>query len=368
MVRVGLIGLGKMGISHHAVVNSHPGARLAAVCDSSQYVLDVLGKHTGVKCYGDYRSMIDTASLDGVIVSTPSRTHAEIVRYALSRGMHVFCEKPFVLDPQEGQRLVDLAREQKRVTQVGYHYRFVGAFREAKRLLAAGALGEIHHVRAEAYGPVALRPKGSTWRTARSEGGGCLYDYACHALDLVNFLVAPPTAVGGTVLNKIFSRDVEDEVYATLYFADGFTGQLAANWSDESYRRMTTRITVWGRNGRINVDRQECQVYLRDKVAALPDLDAGWTIRYTTDVTAPVWFYLRGEEYSEQIDHFVQAIAHGRTENVNSFESALATDRVVQMLLRDAARPRADASVVREAPAGGRHAGLLGSVRRRLAG
>lgn len=368
MVRVGLIGLGKMGISHHAIVNAHPDVILAAVCDSTQYVLDVLNKYTGVKCYSDYRRMIDTEELDCVVVSTPSRTHGEIVGYALEHDLHVFCEKPFVLDPQEGERLVRLARERNRVTQVGYHYRFVGAFHEAKRLLAAGALGSIHHVRAEAYGPVALRPKGSTWRTARSEGGGCLYDYASHAIDLVNYLIAPPIAVGGTVLNKIFSRDVEDEVYATLHFAGGATGQLAVNWSDESYRRMTTKVSVWGSNGRISADRQECQIYLRERVDALPDVGAGWTVRYTTDLTSPVWFYLRGEEYSAQIDYFIDGVKQGRVENVNSFESALATDQVVQLLLRDAEAPRTGSSELHAArPARGR-TGFWGSFKRRFAG
>ena len=368
MIRVGLVGLGKMGISHHAIINAHPDVKLAAVCDSTQYVLDVLNKYTGVKCYSDYRRMIDTEQLDCVFVSTPSKTHAEMVAYALERNLHVFCEKPFVLDPRDGQRLVELAKSRNLVTQVGYHYRFVGAFREAKRLLEAGALGSIHHLRAEAYGPVALRPKGSTWRMAKSEGGGCLYDYACHAIDLVNYLIAPPSAVGGTVLNKIFSRDVEDEVYATLYFANGATGQLAANWSDESHRRMTTRMCVWGKNGRINVDRQECQIYLREKVGTLPDLDPGWTIRYTTDVSDPVWFYLRGEEYSAQIDNFIQAVKRGQTENINSFESALATDRVVDMLLRDAESPHTGASESFAAVPARSRTGLLGTFKRKLAG
>lgn len=363
MIRIGLVGLGKMGISHCAILNAHPHVELAAVCDSAQYVLGVLNKYTGVRTYGDFRRMIDEVALDCVVVATPSKTHADVVRYALEHDLDVFCEKPFVLDPQDGERLVALARERARVTQVGYHYRFVGAFREARRLLAAGALGHIHHVRAEAYGPVVLRPRGSTWRSARTEGGGCLYDYASHAIDLVNFLVGAPVAVSGATLAKVFSRDVDDEVYATLRFGDGSSGQLAANWSDESYRRMTTRVSVWGTNGRISVDRQECQISLRERVAGLPDLRRGWTVRYTTELTAPVWYYLRGEEYSAQIDHFVQAVTQRDAAHPYSFASALETDRVVHMILRDAESAQsapAAPSVERPAKPGG----LLGSIRR----
>jgi predicted dehydrogenase len=365
MIRVGLVGLGKMGISHYAILNAHPEIDLAAVCDSAQYVLGVLSKYTGVRTYSDYRRMIDEAALDCVVVATPSKTHAEIVRYALDHDLDVFCEKPFVLDPRDGEQLVELARQRARVTQVGYHYRFVGAFREAKRLISAGAIGRIHHVRAEAYGPVVLRPKGSTWRGARAEGGGCLYDYASHAIDLVNFLVGRPTAVSGTSLGKVFSRDVEDEVYATLHFPDGASGQLAVNWSDPSYRRMTTRVSVWGSNGRITADRQECQIYLREQAEGVPDVGPGWTVRYTTELTEPVWFYLRGEEYSAQIDRFVQDVKLRRTDGVNSFTSALAADRVVEMLLRDAESPRASGSTapLPQSPVAARR-GLLASFKR----
>ena len=185
-------------------------------------------------------------------------------------------------------------------------------------------------------GPWCCGPQGGTWRSAKNEGGGALYDYACHALDLVNFMVGTPASVGGVALRSVHSRDVEDEVYCTLSYSDGATGQLAVNWSDESYRKMSMKISVWGTNGRITADRQECQIYLRAAHAAAPELKPGWTVRYTTDLTQEVWYYLRGEEYSAQIDHFVKTIESGRTDNVNSFRSALQADRLVDMILAEA--------------------------------
>ena len=336
MIRAGLIGLGKMGISHQAILHPHPDVDLVSVCDASQYVLDILNKYTGVNTFSDYRKMIEESRLDCVVVATPSRFHGEMVRYALEHGLHVFCEKPFCLDLQEGQQLVELAAERKLVNQVGYHYRYVETFRQAYRLLQAGVVGQVHHVRAEAYGPVVLRPTGSTWRSNKSEGGGCLYDYASHALDLVNMLVGSPSAVSGAILNKVFSRNVEDEVYASLHFADGATGQLAANWSDESHRKMSTKVTVWGVNGRLAVDRQGCQLYLRAPVSGAVELPQGWTVTYTTDLIEPVWFYLRGEEYSKQIDNFVQAVQGKSAQVLSTFASALETDQVIHAIIAGA--------------------------------
>jgi scyllo-inositol 2-dehydrogenase (NADP+) len=72
--------------------------------------------------------MIDTEVLDCVFIATPSRFHSEMVRYALDQNLHVFCEKPFCLDVEQGSALAQLAETKRLVTQVGYHCRFVGAF------------------------------------------------------------------------------------------------------------------------------------------------------------------------------------------------------------------------------------------------
>jgi predicted dehydrogenase len=339
MLRAAIIGLGKMGLSHQSMVNVHPQIDLRAVCDTSSYVLDVLSKYTGVRTYTDTQKLLSQEELDCVFVATPSRYHAEIVESALNRGLHVFCEKPFALDPAGGYHLADLAERKNLINQVGYHYRFVAAFAEAKRLLDENIIGALHHLRAQAYGPVVLRPKGSTWRSQKSEGGGCLYDYSCHAIDLLNYLVGRPQSVSGSVMNGVFSSDVDDEIYSTLQFSKGFYGQLATNWSDESYRKMSVKIDIWGANGRISVDRQEVQVFLRSVPKGVEGYVPGWNVRYTTDLTKPVWFYVRGEEYSAQIDHFVQCIKT-KTPAISNFRTASDASLVAAMVREDAAKPR----------------------------
>ncbi len=336
MIKAAVVGLGKMGLSHLAVLNAHPEVDVAAVCDSSRQVLRVLGKYTGVTTYRDYESMLGDLDLDAVLIATPSRAHAGMVRSALERDLHVFCEKPLTLSLEDTEDLVALASERGLVTQVGYHNRFVGAFRELKRLLDAGAIGPITHVLGEAYGPVVLRAKGGTWRSRKVEGGGSLHDYAAHPIDLLNWYRGEPAGVGATILAPIFSREIDDEVFSTLFYRDGSTGRIAVNWSDESYRKMTTRVTVWGTAGRIYADRQECQAYLRDTAAIPAGYEQGWNVRYATELTDPVGFYLRGEEYSAQIEHFVQRALAGRVEGTNGFDSAAGTDRVIAMMLADA--------------------------------
>src|SRR6267143_845678 len=140
-IRVGIIGAGKMGLSHYAIANALPGSAVVAVSDTSRYVLSVLRKYAGIETHTSYEQMIDEGRLDCIFVATPTSTHFECAKYALERDLHVFVEKPLTLSPAESRALADRATRRKRVNMVGVHNRFIGTFREAHRLLQDGALG-----------------------------------------------------------------------------------------------------------------------------------------------------------------------------------------------------------------------------------
>lgn len=346
-LKIAVVGMGKMGLSHFAIVNAHP-AVTAIACESIGFLADGLDKYVSNKVCRSYAELLSEDDVDAVVIATPSRSHAAMVRQALDRRWHVFCEKPFCLDWRESEALAAQALEHRLVGQAGYHYRYVAAFREMKRILDSGALGRVTHVLAEAYGPVVLKRKRGTWRTDKAEGGGSLFDYAAHPVNLLNWFFGVPEAVSGSVLTPVFSDTTDDQVCATLQWRGGPVAQLAVNWSDESFRKMSTRITIIGTNGRLAADRQECQLFLRQPDARLPDYEKGWSVRYTTELTQNQWFYLRGEEYSAQIDAFVRAIRAGQpAAEENDFSSAAQTDRTLAMIVDNAA----SGEVVREATA-----------------
>ena len=133
---------------------------------------------------------------------------------------------------------------------------------------------------------------------------------------------------------------------------------------------MSIEVRLWGTNGRIVVDRQEIRTYIRDPASSAVPVAAGWRTRNITELTAPVNFYMRGEEYSAQIDHFVDQIVRDAPDNVSTFATAAETDAVVAMIRRSAegiaARPeRAIAAPSRRKPAGlwGRARALLSYAR-----
>jgi predicted dehydrogenase len=331
MVKVALIGAGKMGISHLAILGAHPDVQVVGVCDVSKMVLDVMDKYTSFPTFTDHEKMMEKAKPDAVFVSVPTKFHYKMVKDLLNRKIHVFAEKPLCLNPQESAELVKLAALNQCVNQVGYHNKFVGTFREVKRIVKESFLGDIYHFAGEAYGPVVVKKKQDTWRSDPSEGGGCLMDYASHVIDLINDILAPVVSSQGSLLKPVFSANVEDTVYSLLDLSSNVSGVLSVNWSDDTYRKMSTSITVIGTQGKIISDANELKVFF--KGPKIPDgYSKGWNVKYITDLTEEVDFFLRGEEYSAQIDYFVKA-CHGTAPNtINTFQSAWQTDNAISII------------------------------------
>ena len=148
------MGVGKMGVSHYAILGAHPRVEVTSICDSMSYLTSALRKHTGVQTFKDYRQMIDSGGVDCLFIATPTATHFDAASYALARGLHVFVEKPLCLEAAQSKQLAEFARAKGRANQVGYHNRFIGTFRECRRLVREGALGEIYHVSGTSFGQV----------------------------------------------------------------------------------------------------------------------------------------------------------------------------------------------------------------------
>ncbi len=331
MLKVALIGAGKMGISHLSILGAHSKVKIVGVCDTSKMVIDILDKYSPFPCFTDYKKMIREAKPDAVFVAVPTKSHATIVKELLDQKIHVFVEKPFCLTPEQGEPLITLAQNNNLVNQVGYHNKFNGTFQEVNRLLKGNYIGEVSHFQGESYGPVVIKKQSYTWRSDPNEGGGCLLEYASHVIDLINHTLSPIVSVSGSVLKSIYSTTVEDAVYSLLNLSNNVTGVLSVNWSDETYRIMSTTITVMGSKGKIVSDANELKVYFKD--SNTPEgYTKGWNIKHVTDLTDKVDFYLRGEEYSSQIDYFVKAVLGLVPNTINTFQSAWLTDKAIDMI------------------------------------
>jgi scyllo-inositol 2-dehydrogenase (NADP+) len=335
MLRGAIVGFGRMGITHYSILNTHPDVEMVAVCDSSDVMLKNLRRFTNVRVYSDACEMLDAVKPNFLIVATPTASHAEIAGAAVERGIHVFMEKPFTLSVRDGKHLVEQVTTRRLVNHVGYFLRFCPVFGMARDIIARGVIGEVKTYRNEMHGRTVLKSSKTSWRAARRMGGGCMFDFGSHCLDLSDFLFGPVNHVSGSELQSIYSTEVEDAFVSTLRHSSGLAGVVHINWSDESYRRPYNRVEVFGTLGKVVADRQEIRVYLRHSRSDV-GLQQGWNVKYLPELEKGVRFSVRGSDYTEQLEHFVECVKTGKQSRC-TFTDALRTDIIMERIREDAA-------------------------------
>src|SRR5438874_10785584 len=155
-VRLGVIGVGNRGDQLLDALLVHKDCEIAALCDVYEPYLAAAQKKSGGKAtlYHDFRKLIDQKDIDAVVVATPDHWHALQFVAACRAGKDVYVEKPLSLTIAEGQKMVAVATETKRITQVGLHRRSSAHIQEAVELIRGGAIGKVtvaksYHLRNE---------------------------------------------------------------------------------------------------------------------------------------------------------------------------------------------------------------------------
>lgn len=335
MIKVAIIGAGRMGITHFSIINSHPDVIIDSVVDSSQLVLSIIKKYLQVKTYTDYNVLFSTNKPDAILVCTPSNLHFNIISSAANYGIHVFCEKPFTTKYSEGLILQNKFESLSLVNQVGYVNRFNDVFSKLKLLLDDRIIGKVIRFKSEMFSSTITKSDdGDNWRATRANGGGVVFEMASHAIDLVNYLIGKPNKIVGTSLNQIFSRYVEDAMSTTLLFDDGKSGTIYVNWCDSSFRKPTNKIEIFGDGGRVLADQHSLKIFLNEDNTK-HDLRKGWNTLYITDIFTPVQFYVRGNEFTRQLYHFIDCVKGAIYENKCSFKDGVNTLDIIQKIFSD---------------------------------
>ena len=217
MLRFGIIGVGIQGKNHADALAKHPLVSLAGVTDQNPQGRSVAEK-MGCKWFDGPQPMIASGELDGVIIATPHWHHAELSIAALRAGLHLICEKPLTVTVSQADEVLRTARESKGIFAVVHQSRFEPAYREAKRILDKGELGELLRCmmietmwRSEAYYNSA--PWRGTWK---GEGGGVLVNQATHVLDRYAWLCGMPESVSGQCDASLHELEVEDSASAVF--------------------------------------------------------------------------------------------------------------------------------------------------------
>jgi predicted dehydrogenase len=324
-----------MGITHYSIINSHPNIEVVAIADPSPLILTLMSKYLSVKTFKNFENLMMESKPDAILVCTPPTLHFPIVKKAAELGIHAFVEKPFTTKLDEAKELDQLYSTKGLVNQVGYVNRFNDIFEKVKEFIDNSAIGKIIRFKSEMFScTITQSDESSGWRATHESGGGAVFEMASHAIDLVNFLVGKPDKVIGSSLNHIFSKNVEDAVSSTFLYKSGISGTLYINWSDTSYRKPTNKIEIFGDEGKILADQHSLKIFL-NKPNDKYKMRQGWNTLYITDVFKSVPFYVRGNEFTSQLWHFVDCIQDKEKTNACTFKDGVNTLEVIEKIFQD---------------------------------
>ena len=335
-VRIGIIGMGRMGLTHYPIINTHPAVQIVSVADTSSLILDMMKKYIpGVKIYTDFKELLKARDVDGVIVCTPSSLHYEACKLAAESGISVFCEKPFTVSPQQASELAEMFEAKGLVNQVGYVNRYNPVFQTVKNYLEEGLIGKLVQVRGEFSSCTIIKPQTSKgWRSSRANGGGATYEMGAHILDLLNYILGKPEKVFGSSLNSMFSEGVEDIMTTELLFKDHVSCSVLVNWSDATYRKPMMKLEFFGDNGKIMADSYGMKIFLMEASEKYGYIE-GWNSIPKNTIPDHVSFYVRGNGYTHQLYDFADEILQKKSGSICSFRDAAETQEVIHQIFNN---------------------------------
>jgi predicted dehydrogenase len=176
--------------------------------------------------------MLEKEALDAVYVGLPNALHYQAASAALGRGLHVYCEKPVGICPQEAQDLAEQAERAGLVLVPGYYLRFHDHFLRARELLEQRRLGKILQIQASAVysGPYrGWDPKSDWYFDPRS--GGVVYDWGSHLVDLAVYVAnLEVESLTATAQKSLPGLPVKDNIVAAFQARRGIVGTVNLAW------------------------------------------------------------------------------------------------------------------------------------------
>ena len=291
-IRFGIVGVGNQGTyyanSLFAAGEIENGV-VSAICDISDVKIAAIKeklKDDSIVYFHDYKEMVQSGICDAVLVETPHYSHTEIVKYCLTNGMPVICEKPAGVYTKEVREMNELAAKCDTKFGMMFNQRTNCVYRKMREIIAEGGIGNLQRINwiiTNWYRTQNYYDNGSWRATWDGEGGGVLINQSPHQIDLIQWVVGqmPKTVRGFCQYGRWHDIEVEDEVTAFLTYENGATGVFITTTGEAPG---TNRLEISGTKGKLlcendkltwyknETDAQE-HSYSADNGFALPKLE-----------------------------------------------------------------------------------------------
>ena len=190
-VKVGIVGMGKIGGRHFHAYSRIDNVEIRGYCDIKNILLEEKSKASNAAVFHDADSLVASKDIDAVDVCVPTPYHHEIILKALENKKHVFCEKPLTHKLEYAKEIRRKAGNQDKIVMVGYLYRFHPSFELLHDILRNDVIGEPYY----AIFRIGGRGGHRAWKHHKDEGGGAMLDMLTHMLDLALFYFGKPAEV-----------------------------------------------------------------------------------------------------------------------------------------------------------------------------
>jgi predicted dehydrogenase len=253
-IRWGLIGCGDISRRRVApALRDSPLCELVAVSRAKAELAESFAKEFGARRWcADWHDLLMDYEIDAIYVATPVHLHAEQVIAAAERGKHVLCEKPMALNVAECDRMIDACRGNDVKLGVAYYRHFYPVVQQVRVLIDSGEIGVPVVVQVNAFEWFDPEPSAArSWLLKKDlSGGGPMFDFGCHRIEVLLDLLGDISDVKSTLTNAFFNREVEDTGTATFQFERGTCGTLTVT---HAAREPQDTLDLFFTNGSIHI-------------------------------------------------------------------------------------------------------------------
>ncbi len=322
---VGIAGYGVVGRRRRGCINVNPRFRTVAVSD-----IRIRKQHEdsdGVMNYPSYDLLLGQ-ELDVLFVCLPNYLAADATIKGLSKGLHVFCEKPPGRDLKDIIEVRAVERQNPGLKlKYGFNHRYHDSFMEAAKIVRSGKYGRVLNIRG-IYGKSRIIPFNGGWRSQRKfAGGGILLDQGIHMLDMVRYLAGDFEEIYSFVSNDYWQHDVEDNAYALMRNQKGCVAMIhstATQWQHRFRLELTLEEAIVELTGILSGSKsygeEKLRIIPRDSESNNGSFDESWKS------------FLDDHSWQREVDEFAHIIINNRKVTNGSSLDAYKVMEMVQRI------------------------------------
>ncbi len=319
-LRVGVVGLGKMGLLHASILKVMPNVEVVVLCDKASLLLKFASKLFKNTETTKNLDAIANLNIDSVFVTTPIPSHFPLVKELCSNGVtrNIFVEKTLAQTGEKATELSNLVSARGQVNMVGFMKRFAVTFQAAKKFLNEGTIGNLISFDAYAYSSDFSGIEKGLKKSAPR--GGVLRDLGSHVLDLSLWFFGDLAVKEASALQV--GDKISDDAVSFNVETGSLKGKFKISWVMENYRMPEFGFDIRGEKGVMKVNDDFVEVIPRH----------GKAIKlYRHDLNDHAGFLLSSTEYYREDEYFVRSVLAGKLTEP-SFLTASKVDLIIDQI------------------------------------